>query len=426
MAMTILALIVALAFELVNGFHDTANAVATVIYTRSLKSSWAVVYSGLLNFIGVMAAGVGVAYSIVHLFPLDAMLPQGQVTHVAVVMIFAVLCAAIVWNVATWFVGIPVSTSHALVGAILGASMAFSLQHGVSIESGVAWGKARSVILALLFSPILGFVAAWLLIKLAAPFVDNKAGPSTSTDSPPPWPTRLLLIATCGGVSFAHGSNDGQKGMGLMMLILMALAPTSYCLDLHASQRVNQQAVEACVSAARQSPAPLSASLMASARIWENLDALPAEQRPELRKRTTEQVRALRQIPALAPQADVLEGRIEYVSIWVKLAVALALGIGTMIGWKRVVVTVGEKIGKSHLTYSEGASAQLVAAVTILLADRLNMPVSTTHVLSSGVAGSMAADGSGVQGKTLAQIGLAWVLTLPVCIVLGYGFMMVL
>ena len=111
----------------------------------------------------------------------------------------------------------------------------------------------------------------------------------------------------------------------------------------------------------------------------------------------------------------------KFIPGWVKVAVALALGLGTMVGWKRIVVTVGEKIGKSHLTYAQGASAELVAAATIGAADVFGLPVSTTHVLSSGVAGTMAANGSGLQSSTLRNLLLAWVLTLPVTVLLGAG-----
>jgi PiT family inorganic phosphate transporter len=110
---------------------------------------------------------------------------------------------------------------------------------------------------------------------------------------------------------------------------------------------------------------------------------------------------------------DLLEKGTRYIPTWVKIAVALALGLGTMVGWKRIVRTVGERIGKTHLTYGMGASAELIAAATILLAQFKGMPVSTTHILSSGVAGTMVADGAGLQASTVRNIAMAWVLTLP-------------
>jgi PiT family inorganic phosphate transporter len=129
--------------------------------------------------------------------------------------------------------------------------------------------------------------------------------------------------------------------------------------------------------------------------------------------------------PEEIKSATALKGQMDkvtkFIPSWVKVAVAFALGLGTMIGWKRIVVTVGEKIGKEHLTYAQGASAELVAMTTILLADHMNLPVSTTHVLSSGIAGTMAANRSGLQMDTLRNLLLAWVLTLPVSVLLGAG-----
>lgn len=449
----ILALLGALAFEFVNGFHDTANAVATVIYTRSLRSHWAVLFSGLLNFAGVMLAGVGVAYSIVHLFPLEALSSPGALAGHGLAMIFAVLGAAMIWNLGTWFVGIPASSSHALIGSILGASMGFCIQQGVPLQEGVAWDKARQITAALLISPLFGFICSYLMLRLMRRLCrDPKLFQAPQGEAPPPMWIRTLLIATCGGVSFAHGSNDGQKGMGLVMLILIGLAPASYALNLQANPELNRRAAAACrtmsellpegqarlpVAQELQAylrgtsvPPGLRLSLQESAKTWNgDLGQLPAEQRIAFRNLTGLQARCLRKLAdqggphaqEFRQAARDLEAPIEYVADWVKLAVALALGLGTMVGWKRIVVTVGEKIGKDHLNYGQGAAAQLVAASTILLADVMKMPVSTTHVLSSGVAGAMSAQKCPLQRKTLWSIGLAWVLTLPACITLALG-----
>ncbi len=413
----ILAVGLALAFEFVNGFHDTANAVATVIYTRSLKSHVAVIYSGLLNFLGVMLAGVGVAYSIVHLFPAQAL--DGN----CLPLIFSVLGAAILWNVATWFVGIPASSSHAVIGSIVGASMAWCTLNGLSLDTGVPWDKARTVVLALLLSPLLGFACSAVLMKVFQKCANEELFQSPEGDQPPPGWVRALLIASCGGVSFAHGSNDGQKGMGLIMLILMGLAPASYCLNLDAS---TEKAALVCTQAAATAPTALRQSLLESAEVWKRpLSQLPEADRARFRLVTVQQARALDEL-GNHEAADVLRDQVEYVAPWVKLAVALALGLGTMVGWKRVAVTIGEKIGKKGLNYAQGASAQLVAAFTILLSDKFHAPVSTTHVLSSGVAGAMHAQGSGLQGKTLRNIALAWVLTLPVCVSLAFALFVAL
>lgn len=444
----------ALAFEFVNGFHDTANAVATVIYTRSMKSHWAVLFSGLLNFAGVMLAGVGVAYSIVNLFPLESLTSVGSAGSHTLSLIFSVLGSAIIWNLATWYVGIPASSSHALIGSIMGASMGFCLQAGIPLEQGVPWDKARQVLAALLISPLLGFASAALLLRLTRALIQDKTlYQAPEGDQPPPLWIRSLLILTCGGVSFAHGSNDGQKGMGLVMLILIGLAPSAYSLNLNTDPLLREKARAACVLMAQQlplenqtrgslqeelqayltqakPPTALRESLTYSAQVWaQPLSNLASEERVAFRQLTTLQVKCLRKIASEQPDqaamclaaARDLETPLNYVADWVKGSVALALGLGTLVGWKRIVVTVGEKIGKSNLNYAQGAAAQMVAASTILLADICKMPVSTTHVLSSGVAGAMYAQKSGLQRKTLWQIALAWVLTLPVCITMAFG-----
>ena len=454
-ASALLALLAALAFEFVNGFHDTSNAVATVIYTRSMRATPAVIYSGVLNFLGVMAAGVGVAYSVVNLFPTELLLSQ-RMAGVALSMVFAVLGAAILWNLGTWYLGIPASSSHTMIGAIVGVSMGYSLHLGLSVEQGVPWDKVRSVMAALLFSPLIGFLSAGLLILVMRRVLrDPRLYAEPEGEQPPPVWIRALLILTCGGVSFSHGSNDGQKGMGLIMLVLMGLLPAGFSLNLAASSAERLQLSTRCQEAAQHlsdsgspelAPAEMNRTLSAylEGRISEQevtpvlaaalrhtsqtlqspIDQVPTHERATLRVTCQLEARALRKAhtdPVLVGCAQGLENFLQYVATWIKLAVALALGLGTMIGWKRVVVTVGEKIGKAPLSYAQGLTAQLVTTITILLADVFKMPVSTTHVLSSGVAGAMSAQGSGLQWRTLRMILLAWVLTLPVCVTLGMG-----
>ena len=450
----LVALFAALAFEFVNGFHDASNAVATVIYTRSMRATHAVIFSGLFDFLGVLAAGVGVAYSIVNLFPTE-MLLSDQAAGATLSMVFAVLCAAILWNLGTWYLGIPVSSSHTMIGAIVGASMGYSMHLNLPLDQGVPWDKVRSVIAALFFSPLVGFcLAALLLMVMRLVIRDQRLYDEPQGEQPPPNWIRAMLIAACGGVSFSHGSNDGQKGMGLIMLVMMALLPAGFSLNLAVSPAERLQLAARCQEAAQRLPcqssgislvdanrllnayldgkivdaavAPvLSSALLETAhRLQSPLEEIPAQERALLRVTCQLECRALRKLsadPALLGCADGLENFIQYVSTWIKLAVALALGFGVTIGWKRVVVTVGEKIGKSHLSYAQGLTAQLVTSVTILLANIFRMPVSTTHVLSSGIAGSMSAQGSGLQRRTLAMILTAWVLTLPVCITLGMG-----
>jgi inorganic phosphate transporter, PiT family len=462
----ILALLMALGFEFVNGFHDTANAVATVIYTHSLRPVVAVVWSGFCNLMGVLTSSGAVAFGIVALLPVELVLNVGSGAGFA--MVFALLISAIIWNVGTWYLGLPASSSHTLVGSIMGVGLANSMvTPGHVFGEGVNWAKAQEVFTSLLVSPIVGFVCSALLLLLAKllsrrPELYAPAEPGKS----PPWWIRLLLIFTCTGVSFSHGSNDGQKGMGLIMLILIGILPAVYALDLgtssHALENLETaiQPVKEIVDKYTKDRAAtpdeakdeLSAFLKTNGRLSDktfgaigfeiqNLQSklqgktqfseVPKEERSDLRTtiylvhasitklRKQHLIADKQDDAALGLFASELKSTTDFIPPWVKVAVAVALGCGTMIGWKRIVVTVGEKIGKSHLTYAQGASAELVAMATIQVADIYGLPVSTTHVLSSGIAGTMAANRSGLQMATLRNILLAWVLTIPVCVFLG-------
>ncbi len=459
-----LALALALSFEFVNGFHDTANAVATVIYTHTLKPTVAVVWSGIWNLIGVLLSQGGVAFSIVALLPVDLVLNVGSASGFA--MVFALLISAIVWNLGTWYLGLPASSSHTLVGSILGVGLANSMMHGRPLAEGVNWAEAEKVGMALLVSPAVGFVFSALMLVVLKVLVRK---PELFTEppkdkTPPPW-IRALLVLTCTGVSYAHGRNDGQKGMGLLVLILVGILPGMYALNMGVTAEDIQKMQVRAGTVAAQFEGRDGAALDKSASEKELTSFLKSD--GILSDKTYSAVavvchaiggeltgvktfgdvqeadrRTLRSDIYLAGAAlgklgkaskfpegtdkvtivafqQELESVTKYIPAWVKIAVACALGFGTMVGWKRIVVTVGEKIGKSHLTYAQGASAELIAGITILLADYKHLPVSTTHVLSSGVAGTMAANGSGLQAQTLRNILLAWVLTLPVCIFLG-------
>jgi inorganic phosphate transporter, PiT family len=458
------ALLIALGFEFVNGFHDTANAVATVIYTHSLPAEVAVMWSGLFNFLGVLFSTGAVAFGIVSLLPVELILQVGSSAGFA--MVFALLIAAILWNLGTWYFGLPASSSHTLIGSIIGVGIANALLRGRDGTSGVDWGKATEIGYALLLSPLVGFVCAAVLLLLLKMIIRNPAlyAAPEGNKAPPLW-IRGLLIATCTGVSFAHGSNDGQKGMGLIMLILIGTVPTAYALNraLPESQVVQfQQTSEAAskVVAAKGAghsiignPRPAVTLYVAEHKISEgtypslsvlvkdvgdqvakygSLNKVPAEVVGNTRNDmylTSEAIRFLmkdkendlskEEVATLNAYKGSLDQATKFIPTWVKVAVAIALGLGTMIGWKRIVVTVGEKIGKTHLTYAQGASAELVAAATIGAADMFGLPVSTTHVLSSGVAGAMAANGSGLQIATIRNMVMAWVLTLPVAILLS-------
>ena len=455
-----LALVIALGFEFVNGFHDTANAVATVIYTHSLPPMFAVVWSGAFNFLGVLTSTGAVAYSIVNLLPVELILQVGSGAGYA--MIFALLIAAIIWNLGTWAFGIPNSSSHALVGSIMGVGLAnqFMAPAG-SATSGVDWNQALSVGEALLFSPVCGFVLSALLLLAFKAFIKNKAlYAAPAGDKPPPGWIRGMLILTFTGVSFFHGGNDGQKGMGLIMLILIGAAPTAYALNraipesstpafiqtTEAAQGVFQAhaggAAAPDVKAARgrvglalekkdvnqpdvyAALGVLTSDIAAQVKNYGSLHAVPAEATPNVRNDmylASDAIRTMKLTDGFSADESgklknlmtALNHGTRFIPTWVKIAVAVALGLGTMVGWKRIVVTVGEKIGKTHLTYAQGASAEIVAMGTIGLAEAYGLPVSTTHILSSGVAGTMAANGSGLQWSTLRSMALAWVMTLP-------------
>lgn len=442
LALLIAALAIALGFEFVNGFHDTANAVATVIYTRSLRPWPAVLWSGFCNFCGVYLGGTAVAFSIVNLLPVDLLIRAGSSSGLA--MVLALLIAAILWNLGTWFLGLPASSSHTLIGAILGVGLANSLLPGHSFGSGVNWDKAREVGLSLLFSPMVGFgLSAGLYLMLKGTIKSPELYAPPPEDRPPPLWIRAVLVSTCTGVSFAHGSNDGQKGIGLIMLILIGILPARYALNPETDARHLARTVAAAATLERllhqresiPEVAPRLkelADLRATLERFSEPRAIPEADRWRLRADLLTLGKGLASLKRARPSAipaeewaavercqAELKPLIEYAPTWVLMAVATALGVGTTVGWKRIVRTVGEKIGKSHLTYAQGASAELVAMSTIGLADLSGLPVSTTHVLSSGVAGTMAASGSGLQARTVRNIALAWLLTLPVSMLLA-------
>jgi phosphate/sulfate permease len=419
-----IALATAFGFEFINGFHDTANAVTTVIYTRTMSAGPAVMYSGILNFLGVMLGGTAVAFSIVNLLPVELLVDARS--SAALVMVMSLLLAGVIWNLGTWYMGIPVSSSHTLIASILGVGLANSLLVGRGI-SGVNWAKAGEVGLALLVSPLVGFgLAAVLLLCMKRAVPEPRLyEPPEGEDRPPTW-VRWVLIVTCGGVSFAHGSNDGQKGMGLILLVLIGFLPTYYALNTSPPGGVEavREAVEEAGEVAERMEESDERSemlndvhfLQAKLEGVESFAEVPAEERWEVRQAIFRLTRSLRSLPDAekhAEQRQALTGAIEFVPLWVVIGVALTLGIGTMIGYERIVVTVAEKIGKAHLSYAQGAAAEVVAAATILAADLAHAPVSTTQVLSSGVAGTMMANGNGVQGDTAKKILLAWALTLP-------------
>ncbi len=459
------ALLIALSFEFVNGFHDTANAVATVIYTHSLPPHFAVLWSGLFNFLGVLLSSGAVAFGIISLLPVELILQVGSSAGFS--MVFALLIAAILWNFGTWWLGLPASSSHTLVGSVIGVGIANALLRGRDGTSGVDWSQALKVGYSLLLSPMVGFIcAAGLLLALRALVKNRELYEAPKGNKPPPWWIRSLLVLTCTGVSFAHGSNDGQKGMGLIMLILVGTAPLAYALNRampidHMTQFV---AVVEVTQAALQKSSPGAApadsravlstyvrtkqatpdlvpalakvvgSIGEQVQVYGTMAKMPVDAVGNVRNDmylTAEAIRSLQKSGAVQFDSDTtakltafkseIDDATKFIPLWVKVAVAIALGLGTMVGWKRIVVTVGEKIGKTHLTYAQGASAEVVAMATIGAADIFGLPVSTTHVLASGVAGTMAASHSGLQIATIRNLLLAWVLTLPAAMLLSGG-----
>jgi PiT family inorganic phosphate transporter len=520
-ALLVVALLIALGFEFVNGFHDTANAVATVIYTHSLDPNIAVVWSGLCNLCGVLLSSGAVAYAIITLLPVELILQVSSGAGFA--MVFALLIAAIIWNLSTWWFGLPASSSHTMVGSIIGVGIANQLMSIHTGTSGVDWEQATKVFKVLLISPLVGFSCAAILLMILKPklrvygcslfalltaliahyffalgiLASALIGVAVSVfvwmafllipvpdalfeapkgTTPPPWPIRLLLVLTCSGVSFAHGSNDGQKGMGLIMLILIGTVPTAYALN-HAVSSHDMQAFIATSDQAGQAidrhvdktgilgsdartevtdyirtkqiqPDTMLAlreligDLKGAVITYKEYKAVPANQQANVRndmyvaseairlmQKNDDSLKAVGKPSVFTSEENAelknykskVDQATKFIPPWVKVAVALALGMGTMIGWKRIVVTVGEKIGKEHLTYAQGACAELVAMCTISAADNFGLPVSTTHVLSSGVAGTMAANGSGLQIATIRNIALAWVMTLPSAALLSGG-----
>jgi len=446
----IICLLLACTFEFVNGFHDTANAVATVIYTNSMKPTVAVVYSGLLNFIGVLTGGIGVAMGIVNLLPMEVLV-DSNVMH-GIAMIIALLLSAIIWNLGTWYFGLPASSSHTLIGSILGIGIAFYFLPDSIGGSAVNWDKAKETGWALLISPFAGFAAAIAIMFIFKRFVKNDIFyKEPIPGKTPPIAIRMLLWFTCGMVSFFHGQNDGQKGVGLVMMILIAIMPAYFSLD----SEINLQSVSANVTVIEQVISKADTSQFgkeefknfynikkhaqhfnsATAGIF-SVEGVAAADRFELRKDIVKVTKGAEKLmksenvaisksdaSALKKEVDSAKKLVEFAPSWVIIMISVCLGLGTMIGWKRIVKTIGEKIGKQHMSYAQGASAEIVAAIGIGIATAYKAPVSTTHMLSSGIMGSMVAKKGlkNLQRNTITNILLAWVLTLPVTIILSGG-----
>lgn len=444
----ILCLVLACFFEFINGFHDTANAVATVIYTNSMKPTVAVVYSGILNFSGVMFGGIAVAMGIVNLLPMDSLVDANPYHGIA--MILALLLSAIIWNFGTWYFGIPSSSSHTVIGSILGIGLAFAFLPGDMGVSAINWDKAKETGLALLISPLLGFALAICMMFIFKRFIKNEFiyKEPIPGKKPPIW-IRMLLWLTCGLVSFFHGQNDGQKGVGLIMFILIAVLPGQFALDssvnLQSSKanvnKIETLMVKADTSVLAKKEKILFAEIIEHSKHFETEVAgkfdtheVSLQSRFALRKdviKITKDAEKIikggnltlssNEIREIKTELNSIKKLVDYAPSWVIITISLCLGLGTMVGWKRIVKTVGEKIGKQHMSYAQGASAELVASIGIGMASSYGVPVSTTHMLSSGIAGSMVAKKGlkNLQKGTIKTIALTWILTLPVTIILS-------
>jgi PiT family inorganic phosphate transporter len=442
----VLFVVLSAAFSFINGFHDTANAVATVIYTNALKPVQAVVWSGIFNFLGAWIGGVAVAMSIVALFPVAEVMNESFAT--IIIILFSVLFTAISWNLLTWYFGIPCTSSHTLMGSLVGAGIGFSL---IVTHAGINWSLIFDMVLALIISPAFGFSAVILLLSLFRVFIKNKTiFEPPKKNQPPPFWIRGILIGTCTGVSFFHGSNDGQKGIGLVMIILIAFLPLQFTLNNNfdsttAFQEV--QKIKAVLENNRENSRlkneiisntiiadELLNDLASFSSIDKELSLSIKQQMQQLQKnlrnyaKNPSVIKNVEERELLVVSLNNLSSYTDYAPYWVIMLISLSIGIGTMIGWKRIVVTIGERIGKTHITYAQGAAAEIVAASTIGLSTGLGLPVSTTHVLSSGIAGSMvASDGvKNLRQDTVKNILIVWVLTLPVTIIFSGGLFIVL
>ncbi|CRK85550.1 Low-affinity inorganic phosphate transporter 1 [Candidatus Providencia siddallii] len=469
----ILAMLFVLFYEAINGFHDTANAVAIIIYTKAMRVRFAVIMSGIFNFFGVLLGGLSVAYTIVHLLPTDFLFNISFSR--GVIMIFSLLLAAIIWNLGTWYFGIPASSSHTLIGATIGVGLTNAITKNTSIVEALNIQKIISVFMSLIISPIIGFTIALLMIFMFRYFWDGNKKPYSihltpderekkDSKSKPPFWIRTMLILSSIGVSFSHGANDGQKGIGLIMLMLICVAPSGFILKMNSNNSDINRTYNAiinmkhkyltydfilnnkikntlrqvenkkefyskfhCVNSNAMLILNKAQKLLTGIQSYYDLTIEERNTSRHLLMCLSDLSDSISELPEISNKdLNILKKfkvdfllPIEYAPIWVIIGVALSLSIGTMFGWKRVAVTIGEKIGKKCITYGQGVSAQLTAAVSIGIASYTGMPVSTTQVLSSAVAGTMMIGSDGLQGKTIKNVILAWFLTLPVSIFLS-------
>jgi PiT family inorganic phosphate transporter len=452
-ALLVFALIMVVLFEATNGFHDAANAVATVIYTKSLRAGQAVVLSGAMNFIGVLLGGIAVAYAMVELLPAEVLSPPDG--GPAVAMLVSLFSAALLWNIGTWWLGLPNSSSHCLIGALIGVALGNAFAHARSLADGVHWAQLWKVLEALAISPLLGFIFAGGLYLLCRKTLHDKNLYKPVGDQPPVWWMRGILIFTCSGVSFAHGTNDGQKSIGLIMLTIIGLFPATYALNPTAHVSVQdlaslmqqaqplvvrygddeKQSALAAIHAIEQrarEPAQSANANFKPVRLQMGLISPAAKERSSVRDdvyRVISQLKHAEETRGI-DESDKKEvedlskkigSAVEYAPTWVRMLSALCLGIGTMIGYQRIVKTLGERLGNAHLTPAQGASTELVSAILISTAGFTGLPVSTTHIVTSGIGGTMVSSGARLRYGMISRIVIAWLVTLPVTILVAGG-----
>lgn len=469
----IIALIFVLLYEVINGFHDTANAVATVIYTHAIKSNSAVLLAGIFNFFGVLLGGLSVAYTIVHLIPIDLV---NNTESKGLVMIFAILCASIIWNLSTWYFGLPASSSHTLIGAIIGVCIINAILNKKFILDSLNFSKMIEIIASLLLSPIFGLIISGLLIFLMRKYLSihekykiihmspNSHKKIKNKEKPPFW-IRFFLIVSAIGVSYSHGANDGQKGIGLIMLVLVIIIPSNFIINMNSSVYDIQQTRNAvnylnqyynynsinnknlyknqinnkknfslnesklffCNKNEIINIFKQAQSLLNNVVNFNDLNYLQRKKIHNLLICISDFVEKTITLKNLDKEEKLLLNNlkkdilntIEYAPMWIIVAVALSLSLGTVIGWKRIAVTIGEKIGKKEMTYAQGLSAQTTSAISIGLASYIGMPVSTPYIMSSSLTGAILADGGEVQYKTIRSIMFAWLFTLPISMIMS-------
>jgi PiT family inorganic phosphate transporter len=444
----IFSMILVMAFEATNGFHDAANAVATVIYTKSLKPFQAVLLSGVMNFIGVLVSGIAVAYALVELLPAEVLTPPSG--GPAVAMLVALFITALLWNLATWAFSLPNSSSHCLIGSLIGIAVGNALIRSRDLADGVQWAQLWTVLEGLALSPVLGFILAGGLYFLTRKLLHDKHLYEPVGEKPPIWWMRAILITTCSGVSFAHGSNDGQKSIGLIMLTIIGLLPATFALNPEAAHALNdlpgivksaEPLIEHygddekadAIAAAHRIEASSNGSLVHLAQIETPQSGLgptspAATQKSDIRGDVYQVISQMKHAEEASGISDAdkksakeirakLGESVEYAPWWVRILSAVCLGLGTMVGYKRIVKTLGERLGKIHLTPAQGAATEIVSAILIGMAGATGLPVSTTHIVTSGIGGTMVASGAGLRVGMLYRIALAWIITLPVTVV---------